>query len=115
MLLAIGAVIVPAGSGIGWGALPSREPDGLAVVLALGQSLPLAVRRRWPALGLAVVAGAFCGYQMMGYPPTVASVGLLIALYSVGAHQPRAPACPGGGRHRRVSGGERRDAWERFA
>ena len=90
MLLAMAAALVPAGSGIQWGGVLSREPDALAVVLALGQSLPLAVRRRWPASGLVAIAGAFCGYQMMGYPSTIGSVGLLIALYSVGAYQGRA-------------------------
>ncbi|HEY6275743.1 MAG TPA: hypothetical protein VIX86_05380 [Streptosporangiaceae bacterium] len=71
------------------GELPQRRLDTLGVVLALGQCLPLAVRRRWPALCLVVVAGAFSGYQLLGYPPTVSSVGLVLALYSVGAYQGR--------------------------
>jgi signal transduction histidine kinase len=35
------------------------------------------------------VTTAFGVYQAIGYPPTVAGVGLYVALYSVGAHQER--------------------------
>jgi signal transduction histidine kinase len=58
-----------------------------AVLLALAQSLPLVVRRRWAALALAVVACAFAAYQLLGYPASFTSVGVLLALYSAGAHE----------------------------
>ncbi len=71
------------------GDLPERSADVLSVGLVLAQTLPLAVRRRWPAACLAVVAGAFAVYQALGFAPTFASVGLYAALYSAGVHQIR--------------------------
>jgi signal transduction histidine kinase len=47
------------------------------------------VRRRWPAVCLAVVAGAFAVHQALGFATTFASLGLYLALYSAGAHQVR--------------------------
>lgn len=66
-----------------------RQADALAIVLSVGQCLPLAVRRRWPALCLTVVAGCFAAAQALAYPVNVASGGLLVALYSAGAHLDR--------------------------
>jgi signal transduction histidine kinase len=63
-----------------------RAPDALGVVLILAQALPLALRRRVPATCLAVVGGAFAVHQVLGYPTTVASLGLVVAVYSAGAH-----------------------------
>ncbi|MBT3150108.1 two-component sensor histidine kinase [Streptomyces sp. CHD11] len=71
------------------GDLPERPANLLSVGLVLAQSLPLAVRRRWPAACLAVVAGAFAVHQAMGFATTFASMGLYLALYSAGAHQVR--------------------------
>jgi signal transduction histidine kinase len=76
-------------SGIVWGGLPPRRPDALAAVLVLAQCLPLAVRRRWPAACCAVVAAAFAAHQLLGYPPALASLGLLLALHGVGSYQGR--------------------------
>ena len=53
----------------------------------LGAGLPLAVRTRWPAACLAVVGISFAVHESLGCPPTFGSLGLYIALYSVGAHQ----------------------------
>jgi signal transduction histidine kinase len=72
---------------------PRRQPDALAVALTLTQCLPLAVRRRWPALCLGVIAAGFAVHQALAYPLTFGSVGLYLAIYAVGAHQTR---------HRRV-------------
>ncbi|MGW4804786.1 sensor histidine kinase [Kitasatospora sp. NPDC004272] len=91
------AAFVPTLSGVGAqiGDLPER-PIGLlgtgllGTGLVLAQSLPLAVRRRWPGAVLAVVAVAFAVHQAMGFPTTPASTGLYLALYSAGAHQVRA-------------------------
>ncbi|WP_166026944.1 sensor histidine kinase [Streptomyces chilikensis] len=71
------------------GDLPERPANALGVGLVLAQTLPLAVRRRWPAACPAVVAGAFAVHQALGFATTFASVGLYLALYSAGAHQVR--------------------------
>jgi signal transduction histidine kinase len=59
------------------------------VALMLGQTLPLAVRTRWPAACLAMTGASFALYESLGYPPTFGSTALYIALYSAGAHQDR--------------------------
>nr|WP_174887064.1 sensor histidine kinase [Streptomyces abyssomicinicus] len=71
------------------GDLPERPASPLGAGLVLAQALPLAVRRRWPAACLAVVAGAFAVHQALGFATTFASMGLYLALYSAGAHQVR--------------------------
>jgi signal transduction histidine kinase len=77
------------GKGVAMGQLSLRHADTLAGVLTAAQSLPLALRRRQPAVCLVVIGGAFAAYQSLGYPSTLASVGLLVALYSAGAHARR--------------------------
>lgn len=72
-----------------FGDLPRRPADGLALILMLVQTVPLAVRSRWPAACLAVVGLSFAIYESLGYPPQFGSVTLYLALYSVGAHQER--------------------------
>lgn len=76
-----------AANGIQLGQLPGHRAGPLAVVLALGQCLPLVIRLRWPTLCLAIVACAFAAYQLLGYPASFTSVGLLLALYAAGAHE----------------------------
>ncbi|MEU7830284.1 histidine kinase [Nonomuraea sp. NPDC049129] len=66
--------------------LPDLPLDAVGVLLILAQSLPLAMRRRWPAGCLAVVGGAFIAFQLLRYPTAFAALGLIVALYSVGAH-----------------------------
>jgi signal transduction histidine kinase len=75
--------------GAQFGALPTHSASVASVLLTLGQTLPLAVRTRWPAACLAVAGTSFAVHQSLGYPPTFGSLGLYIALYSVGAHQER--------------------------
>jgi len=77
------------GKGVAMGQLSLRHADALADALTVAQSLPLALRRRQPAVCLAVIGGAFAAYQSLGYPSTLASVGLLMALYSAGAYARR--------------------------
>ncbi|WP_432992360.1 sensor histidine kinase [Dactylosporangium sp. CA-233914] len=87
--LALLAFLPPlAANGTRLGELPHRPIDALAVAAALAQSLTLAGRRRWPAAGLAIVAAGFAVQELRGYP-TFAGAGLLLALYSVAAHQDR--------------------------
>ncbi|MFG1957718.1 sensor histidine kinase [Nonomuraea sp. NPDC049028] len=66
--------------------LPDLPLDAVGVLLILAQSLPLAMRRRWPVWCLAVVGGAFIAFQLLRYPTAFAALGLIVALYSVGAH-----------------------------
>jgi len=75
--------------GVELGDLPERTTDALAVTLALAQCLPLAFRRRVPGVCLAVVGAAFAAAQVLACPPTFASVGLYVALYTAGAHLTR--------------------------
>ncbi|GAA4845965.1 histidine kinase [Luteimicrobium xylanilyticum] len=75
--------------GIAFAELPEHRAGPLRVLLVLLQTLPLALRRTRPAVALAVIGVAFAVDQSVGYPPTVASLGLLVALYSAGAYQDR--------------------------
>lgn len=72
-----------------FGDLPTRPADALAALLVLGQTVPIAVRTRWPALCLAVAGLSFAVYESLGYPQTIAAAGLYVALYSAGSHQER--------------------------
>ncbi|MEU4766235.1 histidine kinase [Actinosynnema sp. NPDC023794] len=67
------------------GALPHRPFEALTVVVIALESLPLAVRRRWPAVCLVLVSLGFAVDQLRGYH-TVAGTALPIALISAGAH-----------------------------
>ncbi|ACZ30644.1 histidine kinase [Xylanimonas cellulosilytica DSM 15894] len=70
------------------GGLPDRPLDALAVAVVALQCLPLAVRRRWPALCLALVSTGFAVDQLRGYH-TVAGAALIVALLSTAAHLER--------------------------
>ncbi len=67
------------------GNLPDRPYDALTVGVVALECLPLAVRRRWPAVCLALVSLGFALDQLRQYH-TVAGTGLAIALVSAGAH-----------------------------
>ncbi|MFC8734313.1 sensor histidine kinase [Luteimicrobium sp. NPDC057192] len=85
------AAYVPgvAQQGIAFAELPEHRAGALRVLLVLLQTLPLVLRRTRPAASLVVVGAAFAVDQTIGYPPTVASLGLLVALYSAGAYRER--------------------------
>lgn len=89
-LLLLAASFIPAlhGHGTEIGGVAGRPLDALAVVAIALQSLPMAVRRRWPAVCLALVSLGFVIDQLSGYH-TVAGTGLAIALLSAGAHLER--------------------------
>lgn len=70
------------------GDLPPRAFDALTVLVILLECLPLAVRRRWPVVCLALVSLGFAIDQLRGYH-TVAGTALPIALLSAGAHVER--------------------------
>ncbi|WP_067170495.1 sensor histidine kinase [Microtetraspora niveoalba] len=94
LLLAV-ASLLPAlhGKGTQVGDLPARPFDALAFVVIALECLPLAVRRRWPAVCLALVSLGFALDQFRAYH-VFASSAMPIALISAGAHLER---------HRRVT------------
>ncbi|SFK65994.1 Histidine kinase [Streptosporangium canum] len=94
LLLAV-ASLLPAlhGKGTQVGDLPTRPFDALAFVVIALECLPLAVRRRWPAVCLALVSLGFALDQFRAYH-VFASNAMPIALISAGAHLER---------HRRVT------------
>ena len=89
-LALVAASLVPAlqRNGTQLGDLPDRPWDALTVAVVALESLPLALRRRWPAVCLALVSVGFAVDQLRGYH-TTAAVALLIALTSTAAHLDR--------------------------
>jgi signal transduction histidine kinase len=65
-----------------------RSTDALAVLLTLAQSIPLVWRRRAPGAVLTVTGLAALAHLAIGYRPTWAEFGVLVALYTVAAHRP---------------------------
>ncbi|MEU4703845.1 histidine kinase [Nonomuraea dietziae] len=94
LLMAV-ASLLPAlhGKGTQVGDLLARPFDALAFVVIALECLPLAVRRRWPAVCLVLVSLGFALDQLLAYH-VLASNALPIALISAGAHLER---------HRRVT------------
>lgn len=86
-LLLLGVSLLPPlhGQGTQIGGVAERPFDTLGLVAAALQCLPLIVRRRWPALCLALVAGGFAFDQLSGYH-LFAGIALPVALVSAGAH-----------------------------
>jgi signal transduction histidine kinase len=70
------------------GDLPRRPFDALTILVVALECLPLAVRRRWPTLCLALVSLGFAIDQLRGYH-TVAGTALPIAVMSAGAQVER--------------------------
>ncbi|WP_049556447.1 sensor histidine kinase [Nonomuraea sp. SBT364] len=86
-----GLAFVPALSimSVEFGNRSGRPADAFQIVLILAQTVPLAVRTRWPAACLAITGPAFALHETLGYPMQFGTVSVYIALYSVGAHQER--------------------------
>ncbi|MEU8118742.1 histidine kinase [Spirillospora sp. NPDC049024] len=70
------------------GDLPARPFDALAVPVILLTCLPLAVRRRWPAVCVVLVSLGFAAEQLRAYHSFTGSA-LAFALVSAGAHLER--------------------------
>jgi signal transduction histidine kinase len=75
-------------SGTRLGELPTRTPDGFALVVVLLECLPLATRRRWPGTSIVVTALGFGLDQAMAYH-TLGGTALLLGLVSAGLHADR--------------------------
>ncbi|GAA2565919.1 MULTISPECIES: sensor histidine kinase [Streptomyces] len=86
-LLLLVASLLPAlrGNGTEVGGLPTRPADALAGVAAVLQTVPLAVRRRWPLVCVALVSFGFAVDQIRGYH-LFAGTALPIALISAGSY-----------------------------
>jgi signal transduction histidine kinase len=67
------------------GDLPARPFDALAIVILALYCLPLAIRRRWPAVCLGLVCLAFVAAELRSYH-MVAGSALPIAVISAGAY-----------------------------
>ncbi len=89
-LLLLAASFTPAlhGNGTEVGGVPTRPFDALTVAVIALECLPLAVRRRWPAVCVVLVSLGFAVDQLRGYH-LVAGTALPIALLSAGSHLER--------------------------
>jgi len=85
LLVLMSAVPALHNRGTQLGELPTRPFDALTVVVVALECLPLAVRRRWPALCLGLVSLGFAIDQLRAYH-TVAGTALPIALVSTALH-----------------------------
>jgi signal transduction histidine kinase len=63
-----------------------RPLDAVGIALGLAQCLPLVLRRTAPQLSFTLVVAAFVTDQLLGYPPSFGSEGLLVVLYTAGAY-----------------------------
>ena len=71
-----------------------RTVDTLGFVLALLQTVPLVWRRRAPVAVLAVCTSAMFLYFTLGYPPSFASLGVLMALFTLATCRARRISIP---------------------
>ena len=65
-----------------------RSIDGYGVLLIIVQTLPLAVRRRFPTSTIALIGVAFVIDRIANYPAGPATYGALLALHAVGSNLP---------------------------
>jgi signal transduction histidine kinase len=63
-----------------------RDPNAVGFVLSLLASAPLAWRRRAPLTVLALTGFGAAAYELAGFATSIAPFGMLVALYTVGAH-----------------------------
>lgn len=74
----------------------TRQTDGLGYVLLALQTLPLALRRRYPIAVAVVVVAAFMIDRGLDYPSTFAGAGTVVAIHAVGSElSPRRSAIVG--------------------
>jgi len=63
-----------------------RDPNAVGFLLSLLGSAPLAWRRRAPLTVLALTGFGAAAYELSGFATSIAPFGMLVALYTVGAH-----------------------------
>jgi signal transduction histidine kinase len=78
----------------GGGEITARGLDALGICLALLQTVPLAWRRRAPLVVLSVTTAACYLFSVLGYFPSFAALGFLVALYTVSAYRDRRASIP---------------------
>ncbi len=66
----------------------SRQADGWNMALIAFQALPIAFRRRWPVVVLAVVSTSFVIDRILDYPNTLAAAGIVLAVHAIGTELP---------------------------
>lgn len=74
--------------------LDSGDPGPVAHTAAVLGGAPLALRRRYPVLVLAVVAAALCVFYSTGCKTSLGLLGPLVAIYTVGVHHPLTRSAP---------------------
>ncbi|MDH3250464.1 MAG: sensor histidine kinase [Acidimicrobiia bacterium] len=67
----------------------SRQPDFWARLLIAAQTLPLALRRRYPRSIMLVVLSAFVIDRWLDYPSTFATAGIVLGIHAVGSELDR--------------------------
>lgn len=67
-------------------AIDYREPDAIGVLLTIGFTVPLLLRRRAPVLMALALAAVNLAFLRWDYPIPTAIVVVLIAIYSLGAY-----------------------------
>lgn len=66
-----------------------RESNWLHIVLIVLMSAPLALRRIFPATIFGIVLGSWVVDRALDYPESLATVGVLVAFYTIGTELPR--------------------------
>lgn len=87
-LFAMSVVTMVDWSNWGFASIYSREADWFAVVLVVGQTVPLMFRRRWPIPVMGIVLASFMLDRGLDYPNTIATVGTLVAIHALGSELP---------------------------
>jgi signal transduction histidine kinase len=67
----------------------SREFDGLQLFLIILMTVPLVLRRVYPAPVFFVILAAWVVERALNYPETLAWIGLVVAFYTIGAELSR--------------------------
>ena len=89
-LFALAATLIPwTSSGVGWGVVDERVAAVVAVLLTAVYAVALVLRRRSPALALAISWGAALVQMATGLPPLPANLAIFAVLYTTAAYGTR--------------------------